>query len=166
MFTFFLFIYLRFACEQQNTEINRDILIWIEISQLSRQKFWKFRDFLDCGDLLFDSVEIESLDRDKSRKLDLDRYISTVETKILKVSRFSRLLRFTFWQCWDRESRSRQIEKTWSRSRYLNCRDFLDFGDLLFDSVEIESRDQVTIETNRDAQAEKLFRKQFVGFCY
>jgi hypothetical protein len=130
---------------------NRENLIWIEISQLSRQKFWKCQDFFDCGDLLFDSVEIESLDRDKSRKLDLDRDISTVETKILKVSRFSRLWRFTFWQCWDRESRSRQIEKTWSRSIYLNCRD-KDFGSVeIFSTVEIYFltvlRSRVSIET-------------------
>ncbi len=38
----------------------------IEISQsrLLRQAFWNCQDFLDCRDLLFASVELESLDQD------------------------------------------------------------------------------------------------------
>jgi hypothetical protein len=43
---------------------SRPIEIKIEISQLSRSTFWKCRDFLDCRDLLSDSVKIESLNLD------------------------------------------------------------------------------------------------------
>jgi len=50
----------------------------------------------------------------KLRFLALYRDFSIVETKILKVSRFSRLSRPTFFQCQDRESRSRP---RWDTSR-------------------------------------------------
>ncbi len=36
----------------------------IETSRLSRLRFWKCRDFLDCWDQPFSIVKIESLDRD------------------------------------------------------------------------------------------------------
>ncbi len=50
----------------------------------------------------------------KLRFLALYRDFSIVETKILKVSRFSRLSRPTFFQCRDQESRSRP---RWDKSR-------------------------------------------------
>jgi hypothetical protein len=136
---------------------------------------WSGSRYLNCRDKDFESVEIFSTVEiyflivlrsrvsieTQSRKLDLDRYISTVETKILKVLRFSRLSRLTFWQCWDRESWSSHNRENliWmeisqlSRQRFWKFRDFFDCGDLIFDSVEIESLDQDTIETNRDPQA-------------
>ncbi len=62
-------------------------------------------NYLSWSRLFGLDIDVET----KSRHLDLDRNISTVETKILKVSRFSWLSRLTFWQCWDRESRSRHV---------------------------------------------------------
>ncbi len=32
--------------------------------KMPRHRFWKFQDFLDCQDLLFDSAKIKSLDQD------------------------------------------------------------------------------------------------------
>jgi len=43
---------------------NQEILVSIEISQLSRPTFCNCWDFLGCRDLLLPSVEIETLDQD------------------------------------------------------------------------------------------------------
>ena len=95
----------------------------LRLSWQSRCPFSKCRDFLDSLDVLFQSVKIESLDRDKDKNWDKSRLysinfvkicrdvifqtvknFSTVEMSFFKVSRKSRLLRLSI------EIRSRQIE--------------------------------------------------------
>ncbi len=114
----FFFIYLRFASKQQNTEINRENLISMEIqsnsvitNSLGPVKFVRYnREFILTGVIyvLYIGFGTKKSVRYNRRFVITEFHcISTVETKILKVSRLSRLWRLTFWQCWDRESRSR-----------------------------------------------------------
>ncbi len=48
----------------QKCHVLTYFLISIETSRLSRLRFWKCQDFLDCWDQPFTSVEIKSLNRD------------------------------------------------------------------------------------------------------
>jgi len=57
---------------------------------------------LDSWDKVFETVEINILDRDLDKNWDF-RVIETVETYFLKLSRISRHLRYTFWNCRDRD---------------------------------------------------------------
>ncbi len=94
------------------------------MSFVSRLTFLKCRDYPSRRDqLFFFSVEIFKIEifqsrfifikifieivETKSRYLNLDRGISIVETNFLKLSRFSRPSRLTFFWCWDWESQSR-----------------------------------------------------------
>ena len=91
-------------------------------SRLSRCRFSNCRENLDCRDVLFQTVEIETLDwdLDKNREISIIRVVETVETWFLNsrenldcrdvvfqtVEKIS-TVETDFFLCRDRESRSR-----------------------------------------------------------
>ena len=85
---------------------------------------------MTCRDVLFQTVEIETLDRDleKNQEILICRVIETVETLVFELSRKSRL----------------------SRCPFSNYRDNLNCRGVLSQTVDIETLDRVTIETNQD----------------
>ncbi len=101
---------------RDTVEICRDAVeICWEISTLSRPKVstdweistWKCKNPRTSRSRSRQTVKKRQKFQTKSRFLDLDRDISIVETNFLKLLRFSRPSRLTFFRCRDRESRSR-----------------------------------------------------------
>ncbi len=65
---------------------NQEISILIKISWSLRSIFWKCWDFLDCRGLLFESVEIESLNRESRSRVSNKTRSRQIETPRLTCS--------------------------------------------------------------------------------
>ncbi len=88
--------------------------------------------------------------------------ISTVEMSFFKLSRSRQKSRNLDFQG-SRDCRDLVFEL--SRCRFSNCRKNLDCRDVLFQTVEIETLDRDTIETNRDPQGYYKHKIKSVQNC-
>jgi hypothetical protein len=85
---------------------------WLTLDQ-DRDKLSRFAKNVMCQQISWSRLRLLRLEggvETKSRFLHLNWDYSIIKTSFLKLSRFSQLLRPTLCQCWDWESRSRQIE--------------------------------------------------------